>query len=1079
MENIENQNAEPVPEKQRRKMKKGWKITLISLGSLIGVFVIAVVLTLYLVLTPARLTSIVNKLADKYITCESHFDKVDLTLLKTFPFVGLDVHGVSIVNPMPQAPSDTVAFIDRLVVGINAREYLKHGNIEVKKLHLENTNACLFTDKEGDSNFDIFPASEDTTASEPFEMPELVSLKSIRIKNLNAIYVDMQSDINVRADRLNLDVDGHYDNKDVNADMELAIDDIAFNMGGDNSVSAKLHDIELLIKGGNKADAFDGDIDCHVEGGTMTMNGQEFVNEVLRSGDDDLIRVSGHVTGDWGEKHLLLEKFEAKLREYVLSADGDVVLPVENKPMSVDLRFSTNTWNVDRLLDMMPQDFTSWRKGMQLNADAVLSGTAKGELGDSLLPQISAHLLLHNGSFSDRSIIPYDLLGIDADISADLDLNNNGISNVDVTRLVAHSGRNNLEVTGRVEDLLGAMHTDAAVKGNIYLADLRRVMPEDIVLDGRASLNLKAKTNLKQLQNSDFKHMKLAGTIGLNNVDVEYDSIFAQIPQAVLNVQLPATMKRGLFDELLSATITCSDICAELPSSSIEGTIGRTKLQAAISDIFDTTQPFKLVCDFDFASVEGNIDSILVNVTSPTGSFAMIPQSVNSDRVKYQINFTSSAMHCDLNDSTTIDLAGLSVKGGANYDPSKPNTLQQWSPNLDVDFKRGYIDLEQFDYMVQIPDIKFNYKPERCEIASANVVFGNSDFYLSGAVTGLEKWLSHEEMLRGDLYFTSNYTNVDDLMEAFSGLGTDADTIEAQRKEDNVDTAAHPFIVPKDVDFTLHTRIKEATAFENDLREVAGDVRIRDGVAVLNQVGFVCKAAKMQLTGMYRTPRVNHIFLGMDFHLLDINIQELIEMIPYVDTLVPILEDLEGNADFHLCAETYLNAFYKPKMSTLRAAAALTGHDLVVLDNKDIDKIAKLLKLKNWREEDSKIHVDSIDVAMTVFRKELEVYPFLLSLHKYQIVAEGRHNLNNNYDYHVELVESPLPVRLAVDVLGTLPQLKFELSPSLRYKNLYRPAHRSEVDNEVLRLKSLIRQSLEANVKEDTRNYEGFHDDEE
>jgi hypothetical protein len=133
-----------------------------------------------------------------------------------------------------------------------------------------------------------------------------------------------------------------------------------------------------------------------------------------------------------------------------------------------------------------------------------------------------------------------------------------------------------------------------------------------------------------------------------------------------------------------------------------------------------------------------------------------------------------------------------------------------------------------------------------------------------------------------------------------------------------------------------------------------------------------------------------------------------------------------------------------------------------------------LLQLKKWREDDTKIHVDSLDVAMTVFRKELEVYPFLLSLHKYQIVAEGRHNLDNNYDYHVELVQSPMPVRLAVDVFGTMPKLKFDVSPKLRYKNLYRPAKRDEVDKETLRLKAMIRESLEANVKDETREYQGL-----
>lgn len=1074
--NIQEQNTRPDAEK-KRGLKKGWKIAIISVASLLGLVVVIVGIALWLVLTPSRLTSIVNRFSDKFITCESSFKDVDLTLFKTFPYVGLNVEGVTLVNPMEGAVSDTLANIGSVSVGINLREYLKNKNIEVTKLVVDKVDANLHTNAEGASNFDIFPASDDTTASEPFEMPELVSLQSIKLKRLNATYSNLASKMSATVADLNLFVDGKYLSDNIDAKVRMDVDNAGFMLDGDSSkMDASLKGIAFKIDGDTKGSSVNGNLKMKIKEGRFSLDGQEFVNDAVAGRKGDLLTVNGELKGDMDSRQVMVDRLVADLKGYEIEADGTVNLPTDSEPMSMDLRFATNEWGVNELLAMLPEKFREWQKGMNLDADAVLTGTVKGQLTDSLMPAVTANLKLKDGSFQDRSLLPYAFNGINADLSADLDLNDNGVSNVQITKIAARTGRNNIEVSGRVDDLMGKMNIDANVRGLIYLPDVKPMMPDDLnmTLDGKARLNLKAQTNLDQLQKSDFAHMKLSGDIGLTDIDVDYDTIYAQIPKANVNVQLPSKIKRGLFKELLSATITADNIKAQLPNNTIDGSLGKTRLAVAINDIFDTTQPFRMLCDFDFASLSGSMDSISASMTEPKGTFAMVPHSKSSDKVKYDINMGSSALHCAINDSTTIDLAGLSIKGGANYDPSKPNVLQQWSPNLDVDFKRGYIDLEQFDYMVQIPDIKFNYKPEICEIASANVVFGNSDFYLSGAVTGLEKWLSHEDMLKGDLYFTSNYTNVDDLLDAFSGLGTDEDTLQAQRKEDNVDTSAHPFIVPKDVDFTLHTRIKEATAFENDLREVAGDVQIKDGVAVLNQVGFVCKAARMQLTGLYRTPRVNHIFVGMDFHLLDINIQELIEMIPYVDTLVPLLNDLEGRADFHLCAETYVNAFYKPKMSTLRGAAALTGQDLVVLDNKDIDKIAKLLQLKKWREDDTKIHVDSLDVAMTVFRKELEVYPFLLSLHKYQIVAEGRHSLSNNYDYHVEIVQSPLPVRLAVDVFGTLPKLKFDVSPKLRYKNLYRPAKRSDVDNEVLRLKKMIRESLEANVKESTREYEGL-----
>ena len=1077
MEELEKQIDNTDAAKPKRKRWSGLKIALVSLLSLVGVVILVLVVALWLILTPSKLTGIVNKLSDKFILCESGFDNVDLTLFKTFPYVGLEVEGVNIINPTAGAKSDTVASIDNLVVGVNLREFLKNNNIEVTKLLLINPQVNLYTDSAGNSNFDIFPKSDnvDTPDTSSFTMPELVSLQSIKIKKLTASYIDEQNNLAADIANLYLNIDGEYNAEDVDVKLDLKSSDISVSM--DSTLTALLGSMSLSLKGKTVDGIGNGKVKLSVPDGQIALGGVDYVNDELAGTEGDLVSLSGDLSGEWGRGEIKIKNLVASLKQYSLTVNGDVSLPADSIPMCVDVDFETNTWGVDRLVSSLPESFREWKGKMKLDADASVRGHAKGNLGNGQMPLIDANLLLKNGKFSDRSIIPYDLTSVAANINARLNLNEDSVSNVKINKIEVTAGRNKVNAEGNIHDLLGTMNTTANVRGSVFLADLSPFIPDSLNLDmdGKADLNLHVETNLEQLQKSRFDKMRLSGSVGVSDLNVALDSIYAKVPSAKIDVALPSKGKNKYFKELLSANIELDKIDADLPQNDIVANASKPTLKASLSNIFDTTQPVRICCDFGMEAISGNMDTVKASVSNPSVSFAMLPESKQSDKTKYNISFSSDALHCSLGDSMNVDLAGLSIKGGANHDPSiKNNVLQQWSPNLDVDFKRGYINMSTLDYMVQIPDIKFNYKPERCEISSANVVFGNSDFYLSGAVTGLEKWLSHEEMLKGDLFFTSNYTNVDDLMDALSGLGSDSDTLEAQRKEDKVDTSAHPFIVPRDVDFTLHTRIKDATAFGNELQEVAGDVQIRNGVAVLNQVGFMCKAARMQLTGMYKTPRVNHIFVGLDFHLLDINIQELIDMIPYVDTLVPLLNDLEGAADFHLCAETYVDAFYKPKMSTLRAAAALTGQNLVVLDNKDIDRIAKLLQLKSWRENDSKIHVDSLDVAMTVFRRELEVYPFLLSLHKYQIVAEGRHSLSNTYDYHVELVQTPLPVRLAVDVFGKMPDLKFDISPKLRYKNLYRPARRNDVDEHVLKLKAMIRQSLEANVKESTREYEGF-----
>src|SRR5574344_3033764 len=116
----ENIESSAKPPQTKSIMPKWLKVTLISLGSLLGVIALVLVIACYLIFTPARLTSIVNQLSDKYILCESHFEKVNLTLFRTFPDAGLEVKQVVLVNPIANKASyqvsDTLAKLQSLTI---------------------------------------------------------------------------------------------------------------------------------------------------------------------------------------------------------------------------------------------------------------------------------------------------------------------------------------------------------------------------------------------------------------------------------------------------------------------------------------------------------------------------------------------------------------------------------------------------------------------------------------------------------------------------------------------------------------------------------------------------------------------------------------------------------------------------------------------------------------------------------------------------------------------------------------------------------------------------------------------------
>ena len=146
-------------------------------------------------------------------------------------------------------------------------------------------------------------------------------------------------------------------------------------------------------------------------------------------------------------------------------------------------------------------------------------------------------------------------------------------------------------------------------------------------------------------------------------------------------------------------------------------------------------------------------------------------------------------------------------------------------------------------------------------------------------------------------------------------------------------------------------------------------------------------------------------------------------------------------------------------MSTLKGAAAFSGRDLVVLDSETFNTIAQYLQFNN-REYNK---IDSLSVEATIFRNEIDVYPFMVSMDKYSAIIGGRHTLANTFDYNISMMD-PVLLRVGVDIKGKLGDLQI-IPTGRKYKDLYRPEKQNVVMQRTLTLKQLISDSLKKNVK--------------
>lgn len=1032
-------------------MKRFWKIFGITLGSVTGVALVAVLVVIYMVFTPKRLTPIVRGVVADYVACPHEVGEVDLTFFSTFPEFGLRIDGLYLINPMAGAQSDTVVAAPEVVAKIDLMKFLREKELDVHELSLHKAEANIFINGEGKTNIDVFVVPEDTTEDDTtaFSLPfDKLTVQALSLTSPCISFLDEKDSIS--ATLLNTTL-----NADANG----------------------FEDINLSLKS---------------DYASATLSGEQYADSLK------LGITSSHTGFNLDSLRFTLRDAAVSINEFDIALKGVVAIPEDD--ILIDANVKTGEWYIPSVIQILPANITSLLKGIDIDAaKAQLTADVKGVYNDSMMPLIDASLTLTDGKAAYMEVFPYRISEINLNADAHVDLNEEKNSSVRVNKLHARTGKTSIDAEGNITELLDDMLCDVSARFDVNLPEFKRYMESDGIntdLQGRARGNAKAKIRLSDLSELRLAKGNISGNLELTDLHVTYDSILLDIPKTGLAFNIPNRQPARKQVGWISATLTPSLVKAEmidlvkadLASTTIQlqasdvlsnsnmlyadvslttdnlradldsmgATIQQPLLTAAVDyNMKDTEQIPTVNAKLRFDDIEGYYTDIKAHLTKSELAAAMSPSS-NRKQPKLHASLSTASLNATVGTDIKAQTAALSLTADAVRNPDKENVLLQWNPELKVDLNDGEAELASFAEKINIPQITFNYSNKIFNIKKSNILIGNSDFSLVGEVRNIGEWIDKTGNLEGELAFTSQHTDVNELMDLVSAdSGTEETAEEAEAAKTAEDKDANPFLVPKDVDLTLTTDIREAVVFDQLARELGGRLYVKDGVLVLEEMGFICNAAKLQLTAIYKTPRRNHLYAGLDYHMVDINMQELVNMIPQIDTMMPMLRSFRGNGEFHLAAETFLTANYDPKWSTARGAVSITGKDLVLLDSETFGKIAKILMFNRKTEN----LVDSISVQATLFKKEIDIYPFCMTIDKYMAAAGGRHNLDMSFDYHISLLK---PLYIGVDVLGTFDDLKIKPA-KCRYAQDFRPIIRRDVETQNATLKKMINAALKRN----------------
>ena len=992
----------------------------------------------------------VNKQAETYLSCITKIEKIEPTFFSTYPFFGVELTNFCLRENSPN--SDTLFYAAKCLGSINLKSYLINGNITVNSILADHVFLNFKIDSVGQSNFNIFESNADSTTTKSEEISfGNIDLDNVEFKNFRANYVNEGMQTKAIIQGLNAKLGFGYRADYQSLDLDVQINRLYYTTSDSMALDVDMKNCDLKINSKAKdKNLFNSEMSFASNEISLSMFGENYLNA---------LELNTHLPFKLNISESIVDLANAKLlvnNEHEITFNGNITL-LEDYVFSTNLKYSSGELDIEKIVPLIPATYAKYLEGITASGRATLNGEIEGLVSDTLTPIATANINYFDGDFT---YADYPAVKeIKATMQLTLDMNEYQNSEITIKSGTGKIQNSTFSARGKISNILEDIKYDIFAKGDFLLTDFESFIPSDLNLKVRGEINGELHTRFLQsaFDNEEYYKFFLSGNFNTQNFYALYDTIEVNSPLTKVSLNMPGNSggdkNRRLANLIIDAPNLKINMAPEMGAN-----LENFNLSADVNNLAEGVSAPIFSCNYKLTGLSAIYDTLTVNAVNTYGQLNYSPTLISEK----EIADIKSTLNCEKIEvagkhANLFDAQKLFAKTNLVYDSSKEDVFRKYQPDVELRFSGANYNVSE-QLRGQIPDVSMTMNPDSIEIRKASLILGNSDFNLSGKLTNISKYLNNEALLKGNFELRSKNTDVYQLMDIFNGLGIEDSAVAIT---DTVNMGAEPFMVPKGIEISLNTQIDQTIVNNNLIENIKGGLTVKDGTLILDQMGFTNKAATMQLTAMYRSERSNHLFTSIDFHLLNIDIAELITLVPSVDTIVPMLKSFKGKGEFHLAGETYLKSDYSPKQSTIRGAAAFQGQNLTLMDTETFDMIASKLMFSKKTEN----IVDSVSVEMTLFRDEVDLYPFLIVMDKYKAVISGRHNMDNSFNYHISVTDTPLPVRLGLNVSGTIDDLKYDLVPC-KYKHLYNPEKQGALETQTLRLKKLISESLKENVKE-------------
>lgn len=1060
----ETQNAPEKPKKRRRPV---WVKILLALGwTAVGIVVLVLALITVAVtyLQPERLTPIVEKYANEYLNADVSIGRTEISFWHTFPKFELDVRQLSVrskaLDSIPAglreklpAGADSLLYIEHFNGAINIPE-LFAARIALYDINFEKPRINIVQATPELSNLDIFPKSDEEEEKNEISGPvPNISIGTFAITGGMPIrYVSLPDSTDINITLLTTELSGK-NAPDYSMDVHsttsasfpsFSIRNLGIGIGGkiiwDHKKPYHIAVDDFGLQLGEVKTALTADVDFEKE---LSVNALAF--SLPETPAKEIIA-------------LIPEEMKGELAK--IKADFDIALDMRlSKPFlpasdsipsfTLRLNIPEGSMAYDRLrLNRMTVDLAADVDGTDLDKSTVdlkklvAIGDGVGfELNghfSNLLTDPTADGTFKGGIEIDR--LPKKLLEkfpgtIDGSLRADsrFSLRRSYLDKYNFHRVRLSGDATLKNFRASMPELPAELYTRVM---ELKFGTTSSFTRGETSVDSLLTASLRIDTISASVTGMDLQAAGLKMGVGCQNTSSSADTTIINpiggriVAERILFKSQEDSMRVRLRKPTIGATLRRFKGDSKKPQLHLDiaadgafygDRVNRAILRKAL--LFVTAHP---------ASFRPRNNWLVDSLTR-------LHPELTQDSIR---TLARAIRRARLNSIAQAD--SIAVAEGEAIDISVDNSmrrlLHRWEARGVLKAERMGVFTPYFPLRNVLSNLDARFTSDSLIISDTRLRSGHSSLVMNGNVSNITKALTSltsQEPLRMDFSLTGDTIDVNEIASAAfagaafaerdsAGVFIAKDTENEHEIQASVQAQADTMatlIVPSNIEANMEIKAGKIMYSDITFSDFNGRLNVYKGAINLERMSAHTAIGSVNLNALYSAPSKEEASFVFGMKVNDFHIGQFLNLVPALDTVMPLLSDIDGIINADIAASTDIDDGMNINIPSLKAAVKLSGDSLVLIDKETFRKIGKWLLFKH---KDRNV-IDHMNVELIVNNSQLELFPFIFDMDRYKFGVMGTNDMAMNLHYHIAVLKSPIPFKFGINISGNVDNMKIRL----------------------------------------------------